>query len=133
MCASRTAAWISSSEYIVSSGGIPGRPRRRPSPVTYILTTSQPSLMFWRTALRTSSTPSAKIARPSIPSRQNEGFQSSIPLVAQMSRPDAASLGPKMIPSSIASRTVTSTRWRAPALAAEVYPHRRASSAFFTA
>ena len=32
----------------------------------------------------------AKIASPSIPSFQNEGFQSSIPDVAQMSRPDAA-------------------------------------------
>ena len=82
--------------------------------------TSQPSRMFCRTALRTSSTPSAKIASPSIPSCQNDGFQSSIPEVAQMSRPEAAIRGPTMTPSLIASRIVTSTRWSAPALATDV-------------
>ena len=46
----------------------------------------------------TSSTPSAKIARPSMPSFQKLGFQSSIPDVAQTSRPEAAMRGPGMIP-----------------------------------
>ena len=73
-----------------------------------------------RTALRTSSTPSAKIASPSMPSFQNDGFQSSMPDVAQMSRPDAAMRGPAMTPSLTMSRIVTSMRCSAPALATPV-------------
>ncbi len=82
--------------------------------------TSAPSLMFMRVALRTSSTPSAKIESPSMPSFQNDGFQSSMPDVAQMSRPEAAMRGPAMTPSLTMSRIVTSMRCSAPALATPV-------------
>ena len=55
-----------------------------------------------------------------MPSFQKEGFQSSMPEVAQMSRPDAAMRGPGMTPSLTRSRIVTSIRCSAPALATPV-------------
>ena len=55
-----------------------------------------------------------------MPSFQNDGFQSSMPEVAQMSRPEAAMRGPAMMPSLTMSRIVTSMRCRAPALATAV-------------
>ena len=49
-----------------------------------------------------------------MPSFQKEGFQSSMPEVAQMSRPEAAMRGPGMTPSLTMSRIVTSIRCSAP-------------------
>ena len=55
-----------------------------------------------------------------MPSFQNDGFQSSMPDVAQMSRPEAAMRGPAITPSLTMSRIVTSMRCSAPALATPV-------------
>ena len=106
IAASSQIAFISSREYC----GAPTDSSSERTPADAIIfMTSAPYFTFWRTSLRTASTPSATPEKRSNFKYGEKPVRSPWPPVEPIERPATFNRGPNTLPASIAFRSATST------------------------